>query len=118
MITAFYTKIDAALASVSAQKYYTVVPDMAVYPHIYIIVISETYDQHKSTTSPATHLKTINVQIEARATSVLDCETLKTNVLNALYSYFESVQISPIKGPIYDSEESVFRSILDLKIHQ
>jgi hypothetical protein len=116
MITAFYTKIDTALTAIATQKYYTVVPDAAVYPHIYIVVISESYDQHKTTTTPVTHLKTINVQVEVRSISVVECETIKTNVLNALYSYFESVQINPIKGPIYDSEESVFRSILDLNI--
>ena len=116
MITAFYTQIDTALAAITTQKYYTVVPDGGVYPHIYILVISETYDQHKSTTSPDTHIKTINVQVEIRSISVVECETIKSNVLNALYTYFESVQINPIKGPIYDSEAAVFRSILDLTI--
>jgi hypothetical protein len=63
-----------------------------------------------------THMRSVNVQIETRSISVIEVEQLRSDVLEALYNYFESIQINPIKGPIYDSQESVFRSIMDVII--
>lgn len=116
MITQLYTAINAALAAVNNTKYYTVVPDGAVYPHIFVFVVDQTFTQHKTTASIANDtIQTINVQIESRAKSVLDADTIRTQIMEAMYTAFHC-RISTSQGVIYDSEEAVYRGMIEVEI--
>lgn len=118
MITQLYTAINTALSAVNFTKYYTVVPDGATFPHIYIVVITQTFAQHKSTSNIDTDtIQTIDVQIEGRSKTALQADQIRTQVMQALYTAFDC-KISPSKGLIYDSETGIYRGLLEVEIMQ
>ena len=118
-ITGIYTAISEILAPIAMQIYFTTIPADAVYPHIYVFVVSDKEDHHKDTNAGNTSIDTYRVQIECRAVDQETVSATKDEITDLLHSDTDMYARADVSGipTEYDGAHRVYRGGRDYIIH-
>lgn len=118
-VTSLYNAIGSVLAPIGHQIYYTMLPSDAVYPHIYVVDVSDRENHHNDVDAGDESIDIYRVQIESRAVdqaTVSDTKDEITDLLHRDTDMYARADVATV--PVqYDRVDRVYRGGRDYIIH-